>query len=49
MQPGVHMKIHDPFCGTGGFLLGAYEYIRRQKPGTQELLALKKTVLPVMI
>lgn len=42
MQPGVHMKIHDPFCGTGGFLLGAYEYIRRQKPDTQELLALKK-------
>lgn len=42
MQPHVSMKIHDPFCGTGGFLLGAYEYIKKQNPSTAELLELKK-------
>lgn len=42
MQPAAAMKIHDPFCGTGGFLLGAFEYIKEQKPGTRELKALKK-------
>ena len=42
MQPTPGMKIHDPFCGTGGFLLGAFEYIMQQKPSTEALLALKK-------
>lgn len=42
MQPSSGMKIHDPFCGTGGFLLGAFEYIMQQKPSTEALLALKK-------
>ncbi|MEW6086836.1 MAG: class I SAM-dependent DNA methyltransferase [bacterium] len=27
MQPMTGMKIHDPACGTGGFLLSAYNYI----------------------
>jgi type I restriction enzyme M protein len=27
MQPGPDMRICDPACGTGGFLLAAYEYI----------------------
>jgi len=27
MQPKKNMKIHDPACGTGGFLLSAYNYI----------------------
>ncbi|MFA6424724.1 MAG: class I SAM-dependent DNA methyltransferase [Phycisphaerae bacterium] len=27
MQPKAGMKIHDPACGTGGFLLSAYNYI----------------------
>ncbi len=28
MKPEPGMKIHDPACGTGGFLLSAYNYIR---------------------
>ncbi|MEK6888802.1 MAG: N-6 DNA methylase [Nanoarchaeota archaeon] len=27
MRPQPGMKIHDPACGTGGFLLSAYNYI----------------------
>lgn len=27
MRPKAGMKIHDPACGTGGFLLSAYNYI----------------------
>lgn len=27
MKPEAGMKIHDPACGTGGFLLSAYNYI----------------------
>jgi len=27
MQPKKNMQIHDPACGTGGFLLSAYNYI----------------------
>jgi len=27
MRPEPGMKIHDPACGTGGFLLSAYNYI----------------------
>ena len=27
MNPKPGMKIHDPACGTGGFLLSAYNYI----------------------
>lgn len=27
MKPEPGMKIHDPACGTGGFLLSAYNYI----------------------
>ena len=42
MQPHVGLKIHDPFCGTGGFLLGAFEYIKQHNPSTEELKALKQ-------
>lgn len=28
------MTVHDPACGTRGFLLSAYEHMRRQ-PGAQ--------------
>jgi type I restriction enzyme M protein len=28
MKPEPGMKIHDPACGTGGFLLSAYNYLR---------------------
>lgn len=29
MRPEPGIKIHDPACGTGGFLLSAYNYISR--------------------
>ncbi len=29
MKPDPGMKIHDPACGTGGFLLSAYNYIAK--------------------
>jgi type I restriction enzyme M protein len=29
MKPEPGMKIHDPACGTGGFLLSAYNYISK--------------------
>lgn len=32
MQPQFGDTIHDPACGTGGFLLAAFEYISRQNP-----------------
>jgi type I restriction enzyme M protein len=32
MQPEPGMAICDPACGTGGFLLAAYEYISRTHP-----------------
>lgn len=42
MRPRAGLNIHDPFCGTGGFLLGAYEYIRKQNPDYRELERLQK-------
>jgi type I restriction enzyme M protein len=32
MRPGAGMTISDPACGTGGFLLVAYEWIVRNTP-----------------
>lgn len=40
VQPQLGQKIADPACGTGGFLLGAYQYIVTQlaiQAGTQKL------------
>lgn len=40
VQPQLGHKIADPACGSGGFLLGAYQYIVTQlaiKAGTREL------------
>lgn len=31
MRPRAEMRIADPACGTGGFLLGALEYLNNQK------------------
>lgn len=42
MQPTAKLNIHDPFCGTGGFLLGAYEFIRKQNPDFKDLERLQK-------
>lgn len=32
MKPEPTMRISDPACGTGGFLLGAFEYLQRNTP-----------------
>jgi type I restriction enzyme M protein len=32
MSPKPNMRIADPACGTGGFLLAAYEYILKEYP-----------------
>jgi type I restriction enzyme M protein len=40
VQPQLGHKIVDPACGSGGFMLGAYQYIVTQlaiKEGTQDL------------
>ncbi|MCY0109782.1 type I restriction-modification system subunit M [Pseudomonas monsensis] len=40
VQPQLGHKISDPACGSGGFLLGAYQYIVTQlaiKAGTKDL------------
>lgn len=33
MRPEPVMRIADPACGTGGFLLAAYEYLVKSNPG----------------
>lgn len=41
VQPQLGHKIGDPACGSGGFLLGAYQYIVTQlaiKAGTKDLM-----------
>jgi type I restriction enzyme M protein len=35
LAPSVGETVHDPACGTGGFLLAAYEYLKR--PGAAPL------------
>lgn len=35
LDPKVGETVHDPACGTGGFLLAAYEYLKR--PGAAQL------------
>jgi type I restriction enzyme M protein len=36
MQPNPMMKIADPACGTGGFLLAAFEYLKSKTANTRE-------------
>lgn len=36
VDPRIGETVHDPACGTGGFLLSAYEHLRQQ-PGAQGL------------
>jgi len=35
VDPRIGERVHDPACGTGGFLLSAYEHMRQQ-PGAQD-------------
>lgn len=37
MRPRIHETVHDPACGTGGFLLSAYEHMKDQTKGDRKL------------
>jgi len=41
MRPQPMMRICDPACGTGGFLIAAIEYLRNKVDGRRELLFLQ--------
>jgi type I restriction enzyme M protein len=45
MRPTVRMRIADPACGTGGFLLGAFEYLNQQCLSPDELIGLRTRTL----
>ena len=41
VDPKVGETVHDPACGTGGFLLSAYDHMKAQ-PGAQDRAAQRK-------
>ena len=41
MDPEPNETVHDPACGTGGFLLAAYEHMRT-KPGANDRTAARR-------
>jgi len=45
MRPEPRMRISDPACGTGGFLLAAFEYLKRRTAGTKEEAYLRTRAL----
>jgi type I restriction enzyme M protein len=48
VKPKMGEKIYDPFCGTGGFLTGAFQHILKHVkcvPGSNEEEKLKKETL----
>lgn len=42
MRPTPDMTILDPACGTGGFLLAAYDYMKKQTTDKKQIKALKE-------
>jgi len=42
MRPTPEMTILDPACGTGGFLLAAYDYMKKQTKDKEKLRALRE-------
>lgn len=42
VQPSYKETVCDPACGTGGFLLSAFDYMKNQKPLPKDLEKLKK-------
>lgn len=42
MKPTPEMTVFDPACGTGGFLLSAYEYMRKQTNDKEVLKTLRE-------
>jgi type I restriction enzyme M protein len=45
MRPEPLMRISDPACGTGGFLLGAFEYLRGRTTNAEEAAYLRTRTL----
>jgi len=45
MRPKPMMRISDPACGTGGFLLAAFEYLKNREANTQEAEFLRHEAL----
>ena len=45
MKPTLDMTILDPACGTGGFLIGALEFLKRTVKGPARGAALRKASL----
>lgn len=45
MRPEPMMRISDPACGTGGFLLGAFEYLKGRTANTKEATHLRTRAL----
>lgn len=45
MQPVPEMTVCDPACGTGGFLLAAYDYMRKQTNDQAKIKDLKENKL----
>ncbi len=45
MQPKSMMRISDPACGTGGFLLAAFEYLNRKSQNAREAAFLRTQAL----
>lgn len=44
VNPQLGEIVFDPACGTGGFLTGAFEHMRRQVKKPEELKALKNSI-----
>lgn len=42
MKPTPEMTIFDPACGTGGFLLSAYDYMKKQVNDKKQIKALRE-------
>lgn len=45
VKPKITETVHDPACGTGGFLLEAYNYMRRQSKDIDELSFLRERAI----
>jgi len=45
MRPEPLMRISDPACGTGGFLLAAFEYLKNRVSNFEELIHLRTRTL----
>ncbi len=44
VQPKITEAVHDPACGTGGFLLQAYRYMKNQSSLTELQESLQKNI-----